>query len=57
LRRLPDIKIQGLGERIVVNLDVPQDRDHLWRARHRAREDPDFFTAYVGQTTSMPAAR
>jgi zinc protease len=46
LAPVPDIKIQGLGERIVINLDVPQTVI-TYGAPGIAREDPDFFTAYV----------
>jgi zinc protease len=46
LAPVPDVKIQGLGERMVVNLDVPQTVI-TYGAPGIAREDPDFFTAYV----------
>ena len=46
LAPVPDVAMQGLGERIVINLDVPQtviDFGSPGLARH----DPDFFTGYV----------
>ncbi len=46
LAPVPDIAMQGLGERIVVNLDVPQTVISFG-APGLARHDPDFFTGYV----------
>ena len=46
LAPVPDIAMQGLGERIVVNLDVPQTVISFG-APGIGRHDPDFFTAYV----------
>jgi zinc protease len=46
LAPVPDIKIHGLGERIIVNLDVPQTVI-TYGAPGIARDDPDFFAAYV----------
>ena len=43
---VPDTAMQGLGERVVVNLDVPQTVISFG-APGLARHDPDFFTAYV----------
>jgi zinc protease len=46
LRPIPDAVMRGLGERVVVNLDVPQTVikfGGLGLDRH----DPDFFAAYV----------
>jgi zinc protease len=43
---VPDTAMQGLGERIVVNLDVPQSVINFG-APGVGRQDPDFFTAYV----------
>jgi zinc protease len=46
LAPVPDAKIQGLGERVVVNLDVPQTVISFG-APGIARHDPDFFAAYI----------
>ena len=46
LAPVPNAAMQGLGERIVVNLDVPQTVISFG-APGLARHDPDFFTAYV----------
>ena len=46
LAPVPPAEMQGLGERIVVNLDVPQTVINLG-SPGLARHDPDFFTAYV----------
>lgn len=46
LAPVPDIKMQGLGERIVVNLDVPQTVINFG-APGIGRNDPDFFAAYI----------
>ena len=46
LEPVPDVAMQGLGERIVVNLDVPQTVISFG-APGLARHDPDFFTGYV----------
>ena len=43
---VPDTAMHGLGERIVVNLDVPQTVISFGGPGF-ARNDPDFFTAYV----------
>ncbi len=46
LAAVPNTAMHGLGERIVVNLDVPQTVINFG-APGLARHDPDFFTAYV----------
>jgi zinc protease len=46
LAPVPNIAMQNSGERIVVNLDVPQTVINFG-AEGIARNDPDFFTAYV----------
>ena len=46
LAPVPDAAMQGLGERIVINLDVPQTVITFGGAGTRAH-DPDFFAAYV----------
>jgi zinc protease len=46
LAPVPPATMQGLGERVVVNLDVPQTVISFG-APGLARNDPDFFTAYV----------
>ena len=46
LAPVPNVTMQGLGERIVVNLDVPQTVISFG-GPGLARNDPDFFTAYV----------
>jgi zinc protease len=46
LAPVPNIAMQSLGERIVVNLDVPQTVINFG-LEGIARNDPDFFTAYV----------
>lgn len=46
LAPVADTAIQGLGERIIVNLDVPQTVIRFG-GLGLARHDPDFFTAYV----------
>jgi len=43
---VPAATMQGLGERIIVNLDVPQTVINFG-APGLARNDPDFFTAYL----------
>jgi len=46
LAPVPDVAMQGLGERIVVNLDVPQTVISFG-GPGLGRNDPDFFAAYV----------
>jgi zinc protease len=46
LAPVPATDMQGLGERIVVNLDVPQ-AVISFGSPGLARHDPDFFAAYV----------
>jgi zinc protease len=46
LASVPDTTMHGLGERIVVNLDVPQTVISFG-GPGLGRTDPDFFTAYV----------
>ncbi len=46
LAPVPNIAMQSPGERIVVNLDVPQTVINFG-LEGIARNDPDFFTAYV----------
>lgn len=46
LAPVPDTAMHGLGERIVVNLDVPQTVINFG-GPGLARNDPDFFAAYV----------
>lgn len=46
LAPVPDIAMHGLGERVVVNLDVPQTVISFG-SPGIGRHDPDFFTAYV----------
>jgi len=46
LAPVPDMALQGLGERIVINLDVPQTVINFGLPGI-PREDPDFFAAYV----------
>jgi zinc protease len=46
LAPVPPAVMQGLGERVVVDLDVPQTVINFG-APGLARNDPDFFTAYV----------
>jgi zinc protease len=46
LARVPDVTIQGLGERIVVNLDVPQTVINFG-GPGIPRHDPDFMAAYI----------
>jgi zinc protease len=46
LAPVPKIAMQSPGERIVVNLDVPQTVINFG-SEGIARNDPDFFTAYV----------
>jgi zinc protease len=46
LAPVPDATMQGLGERIVVDLDVPQTVINFG-SPGLARNDPDFFAAYV----------
>jgi len=46
LAPVPDIAIKGLGERVVVNLDVPQTVINFGGIGV-ARADPDFMAAYV----------
>ncbi|MEA2874066.1 MAG: zinc protease [Hyphomicrobiales bacterium] len=46
LAPVPDIAMHGLGERIVINLDVPQTVISFG-GPGLARTDPDFFAAYV----------
>jgi len=43
---VPSASMQGLGERVVVNLDVPQTVISFG-GPGLARSDPDFFAAYV----------
>jgi zinc protease len=43
---VPDVTMQGLGERIVINLDVPQTVINFG-GPGLARHDPDFVTGYV----------
>lgn len=46
LRPVPKVDLQGLGQRIVVDMDVPQTVITFGR-RGVFRQDPDFMTAYV----------
>ena len=46
LAPVPAVTIQGLGERVVVNLDVPQTVIHFGSPGF-GRHDPDFIAAYV----------
>jgi len=46
LAPVPDIAVKGLGERVVVNLDVPQTVINFG-GPGVARADPDFVVAYV----------
>jgi zinc protease len=46
LARVPDVPVKGLGERIVINLDVPQTVISFGMPG-LARHDPDFMAAYV----------
>jgi zinc protease len=46
LAPVPDVAMHSLGERIVVNLDVPQTVI-TFGSPGIHRSDPDFFTAYV----------
>lgn len=46
LARVPDVPVKGLGERIVINLDVPQTVISFGLPGV-ARHDPDFIAAYV----------
>ena len=46
LAPVPPATMQGLGERVIVNLDVPQTVVSFG-APGLARNDPDFFAAYV----------
>jgi len=46
LAPVPDTAMRGLGERIVINLDVPQTVISVG-GPGLSRTDPDFFTAYV----------
>ena len=46
LAPVPDVAMQGRGERIVVALDIPQTVISFG-GPGLARNDPDFFTAYV----------
>jgi zinc protease len=46
LAPVPAAEMQGLGERIVINLDVPQTVINFG-SPGLARHDPDFFAAYV----------
>lgn len=46
LRPVPEIVPQGLGQRIVVDLDVPQSVVMFGRVGV-ARKDPDFMAAYI----------
>jgi zinc protease len=46
LAPVPDIAMHGLGERIVINLDVPQTVINFG-GPGLPRSDPDFFAAYV----------
>ena len=46
LKPVPAAAMQGLGERVVVNLDVPQTVINFG-APGLSRDDPDFFAAYI----------
>jgi zinc protease len=46
LRPVPKVDLQGLGQRIVVDMDVPQTVITFGR-RGVFRQDPDFMAAYV----------
>jgi zinc protease len=46
LPSVPDMSMRGLGQRLVVDLDVPQTVIQ-WGSPGLARKDPDFFVAYV----------
>ena len=46
LAPVPNVAMQGLGERIVVNLDVPQTVINFG-GPGLGRTDPDFFAAYI----------
>lgn len=46
LKPVPPASMAGLGERIVVNLDVPQTVINFGEPG-LARSDPDFFAAYI----------
>jgi len=46
LKPVPPATMQGLGERVVVNLDVPQTVINFG-APGLSRDDPDFFAAYL----------
>jgi zinc protease len=46
LKPVPAATMQGLGERVVVNLDVPQTVINFG-APGLSRDDPDFFAAYL----------
>jgi zinc protease len=46
LAPVPDVAMQGAGERIVINLDVPQTVINFG-SPGVARRDPDFIAAYV----------
>ncbi|MGH6790844.1 MAG: M16 family metallopeptidase [Pseudolabrys sp.] len=46
LKSVPDVAMRGLGERIVIGIDVPQ-AVVTFGAPGVARDDPDFMAAYV----------
>jgi len=46
LKPVPAATMEGLGERVVVNLDVPQTVINFG-APGLSRDDPDFFAAYI----------
>ena len=46
LKPVPAAAMQGLGERVIVNLDVPQTVINFG-APGLSRHDPDFFAAYL----------
>jgi zinc protease len=46
LAPVPDVSMKGLGERVVINLDVPQTVINFG-GTGVARADPDFIAAYV----------
>jgi zinc protease len=46
LAAVPDVTIKGLGERVVINLDVPQTVINFG-GPGVARVDPDFIAAYI----------
>ena len=46
LTPVPDVEMQGLGSRVVTDLDVPQAAV-MFGGRGVARSDPDFMAAYI----------